>query len=143
GTKLTEFTQTLSGGQHLQMNGILAAKGLTNLTDGRIEVTLTSAGGKVTAYASVLDNATNDPLLVAPVSISTTGAPKYVRPGSAYLNNVIATWRSDVRIFNPPPNTVNATATFYPLNGGDPLTKQITINPNEVKQLDSALSTLF
>jgi uncharacterized repeat protein (TIGR01451 family) len=143
GAKLTEFTQTLTGGQHLQMNGILAAKGLTNLADGRIEVKLTSAGGKVTAYASVLDNATNDPLLVAPVSISTTGAPKYVLPGIADLNNGIANWRSDVRIFNPTASTVNATATFYPLNGGDPIAKQLTINPNEVKQLDSALNTLF
>ena len=143
GTKLTEFTQTLTGGQHLQMNGILAAKGLTNLADGRIEVKLTSAGGKVTAYASVLDNATNDPLLVAPVSISTAGAPKYVLPGIADLNNGIANWRSDVRIFNPTASTVNATATFYPLNGGDPIAKQLTINPNEVKQLDSALNTLF
>ncbi|HKS22367.1 MAG TPA: IPT/TIG domain-containing protein [Thermoanaerobaculia bacterium] len=143
GTKLTEFTQTLTGGQHLQMNGILAVKGFTNLTDGRIEVKVTSAGGKVTAYASVLDNATNDPLLVAPVSISTTGAPKYVLPGIADLNNGIANWRSDVRIFNPSASTVNATATFYPLNGGDPTSKQLTINPNEVRQLDSALSTLF
>ncbi|HKS22368.1 MAG TPA: LamG-like jellyroll fold domain-containing protein [Thermoanaerobaculia bacterium] len=143
GTKLTEFTQTLTGGQHLQMNGILAAKGLTKLADGRIEVKVTSAGGKVTAYASVLDNATNDPLLVAPVSISTTGAPKYVLPGIADLNNGIANWRSDVRIFNPSSSVVTATATFYPLNGGDPIAKQLTINANEVKQLDSALNTLF
>jgi uncharacterized repeat protein (TIGR01451 family) len=143
GAKLTEFTQTLTGGQHLQLNGVLAAKGLTNLADGRIEVKVTSAGGKVTAYASVLDNATNDPLLVAPVSISTTGAPKYVLPGIADLNNGIANWRSDVRIFNPTSSTVNATATFYPLNGGEAVVKQISIGPNEVKQLDGALNTLF
>ena len=62
---------------------------------------LTSAGGKVTAYASVLDNATNDPLLVTPVSVTTTGAPKYVLPGIADLNNGNANWRSDVRIYNP------------------------------------------
>ncbi|HYU27386.1 MAG TPA: hypothetical protein VEO74_19395, partial [Thermoanaerobaculia bacterium] len=144
GAKLAEFTQALAGGQHLQMNGILAAKGLTNLADGRIEVRLTSAGGKVTAYASVLDNATNDPLLVTPVNISTTGAAKYVLPGIADLNNGIANWRSDVRIYNPSSSaTVNATATFYPLGGGDPVAKSITIGPNEVKQLDGALQALF
>jgi uncharacterized repeat protein (TIGR01451 family) len=142
GTRLAEFTQTVGGGQHLQLNGILAQKGLT-LTDGRIEVKLTSAGGKVTAYASVVDNATNDPLLVAPVSVSTTGAPKYVIPGVADLNNGIANWRSDVRIYNPSSSSVDATATFYPLGGGDPVAKSITIAPHEVKQLDGALETLF
>ena len=104
---------------------------------------LTSAGGKVTAYASVLDNATNDPLLVTPVNVSTTGAAKYVLPGIADLNNGIANWRSDVRIYNPSSSAVNAIATFYPLGGGDPLAKSITIGPNEVKQLDAALPTLF
>jgi len=143
GVKLAEFTQNLAGGQHIQLNGVLAAQGLTNLADGRIEVRLTSNGGKVTAYASVLDNATNDPLLVAPVSITTVGAPKYVLPGIADLNNGIANWRSDVRIYNPTSSAVNATVTFYPLGGGDPTSKTISIAPNEVKQLDSALNTLF
>ena len=143
GSKLAEFTQALAGGQHLQMNGVLATKGLTNLADGRIEVKLTSAGGKVTAYASVLDNQTNDPLLVTPVSISTTGAPKYVLPGIADLDNGVASWRSDVRIYNPGAASVNATATFYPLGGGDPLSKQLTIGPNQVQQIDAALQTLF
>jgi len=143
GAKLAEFTQTLAGGQHLQMNGVLAAKGLTDLADGRIEVKLTSSGGKVTAYASVLDNATNDPLLVAPVSVTTTGASKYVLPGIADLNNGIANWRSDVRIYNPSSSAVNATVTFYPLGGGDAVVKSIAIGPNEVKQLDGALQALF
>jgi uncharacterized repeat protein (TIGR01451 family) len=143
GSKLSEFTQTLNGGQHLQLNGILATKGITTLADGRIEVKLTSSGGKVTAYASVLDNHTNDPLLVTPVSITTTGAPKYVLPGIADLNNGVANWRSDVRIYNPGPTSVNATATFYPLGGGDPISKQLTIGANQVQQIDAALQTLF
>jgi uncharacterized repeat protein (TIGR01451 family) len=143
GSKLTEFTQTLAGGQHLQMNGILSTKGITDLADGRIEVKLTSSGGKVTAYASVLDNKTNDPLLVTPVSVSTTGAAKYVLPGIADLNNGVANWRSDVRIFNPGPADVKATATFYPLGGGDPISKQITISAHQVDQIDAALETLF
>src|SRR5207244_1081253 len=37
---------------------------LPSIADARVEVFLTSDTGRVTAYASVLDNATSDPLLV-------------------------------------------------------------------------------
>src|SRR5204862_5274265 len=71
GKKLTEFTQSLNGGQHLQMNSVIATKGLTAVTDGRIEVKPIAGNGKLTAYASVLNNETSDPLLVSPVAVNT------------------------------------------------------------------------
>src|ERR1019366_5802073 len=93
GQKLTEFTQDLKGGQHIQLNSIRATKNL-QVTDGRIEVKVVSPGGKVTAYASVLDNLTNDPLLVSPVAVNQTVAVKYVIPGVADLNNGVANWQT-------------------------------------------------
>jgi len=142
GAKLAEFTQALTAGQHIQMNGLLAAHNLS-VNDGRIEVRVTSAGGKVTAYASVVDNATNDPLLVSPVAVSSLGATKWVIPGVADLSNGAANWRSDVRLFNAGTDAVNATLTYVPQGGGDPIVKTMAVAPNEVKQLDGIVQNLF
>ena len=142
GKKLTEFTQDLKGGQHIQLNSILAQKNV-QVNDGRIEVKVVSPAGKVTAYASVLDNLTNDPLLVSPVAVNTTAASRYVLPGVADLNNGIANWQTDVRLFNPSANTVKATLTFYSQNGGTPQSKDVSLAPNQVQTFDAALHQFF
>jgi hypothetical protein len=142
GQKLTEFTQDLKGGQHVQLNSILATKNV-QVTDGRIEVKVLSPGGKVTAYASVLDNLTNDPLLVSPVAVNQTAAAKYVIPGVADLNNGVANWQTDVRLFNPSTSIVKATLTFYSQNGGAPQTKDIQLAPGQVQTLDATLRNVF
>jgi hypothetical protein len=142
GQKLTEFTQDLKGGQHVQLNSILAQKKV-EVTDGRIEVKVVSPVGKVTAYASVLDNLTNDPLLVSPVAVNQTAAARYVIPGVADLNNGIANWQTDVRVFNPSTSIVKATLTFYSQNGGTPQSKDIQLAPGQVQTLDATLKNVF
>jgi uncharacterized repeat protein (TIGR01451 family) len=142
GQKLTEFTQDLKGGQHIQLNSILAQKNV-QVTDGRIEVKVVSPGGKVTAYASVLDNLTNDPLLVSPVAVNQTAAAKYVIPGVADLSNGIANWQTDVRVFNPSTNIVKATLTFFSQNGGTPQSKDIQLAPGQVQTFDATLRNTF
>lgn len=141
GQKLTEFTQTLSGGQHLQLNSFMAAKGLS-VSDGRIEVKAVGGSGKLTAYASVLNNQTGDPLLVSPVALNAAGASKYVLPGVADMNNGFANWQTDVRVYNAGTAAVDATATYYP-QSGDPKSAPLSIAPGEVKVLDGVLLNLF
>jgi hypothetical protein len=142
GQKLTEFPVDLKGGQHLQLNSFLAERNI-QVDDGRVEVKVTSPGGKVTAYASVLDNRTNDPLLVTPVPMSAAGASKYVVAGVADLNNGIANWRTDMRVYNNSTSAVDATLSFVSQNGGEAKTVPLSLKPGEVKQLDSVLSSLF
>jgi hypothetical protein len=141
--KLTEFPVELTGGQHVQMNSVLLSKGIDSLDDGRIEVRVTSGSGKVTAYASVLDAQTNDPLLVAPINVAGDGGQKWVVPGVADLHQGFAEWRSDMRLFNAGTEAVDATLTYYSQTGAEPKVKTLTINPGEVKQLDSTLSSVF
>ncbi|HYR29764.1 MAG TPA: hypothetical protein VEU30_14945, partial [Thermoanaerobaculia bacterium] len=143
GAQLTEFPMSLAGGQHTQLNGFLATHGITSLDDGRVEVAVTSGNGKVTAYASVLDNQTADPLLVSPVTLGQTGNTKWVVPGVADLSNGIANWQTDVRIFNAGTEPANLTLSFLSQNGGEPKTASLVLNPGEVRQLDKAVSTLF
>jgi uncharacterized repeat protein (TIGR01451 family) len=142
GHKLTEFTQDLKGGQHIQLNSILAQKNV-QVNDGRIEIKVVSPAGKVTAYASVLDNLTNDPLLVTPVAVNATAAARYVIPGVADLNTGFANWQTDVRLFNPSANIVKATLTFYSQSGAAPQSKDVSLAPNQVQTFDAALHQFF
>lgn len=134
---------SLLPGEHQQRN-LLAENGIT-LTDGRFEVEVVSATGKVTAYASVIDNLTNDPLMVFPVLKGGESATRYVIPGVADINNGFASWRSDIRFFNPTTTSVTATLTYFPQpgNAGASSTKQITIPAGQVLPVDNALQQLF
>ena len=143
GEYLTDFPVNLKGGQHLQLNAFLHDQGLDPLTDARVEVEVVSGGGKVTAYASVLDNATSDPLLVTPVSIADSGASKWVVPGVADLATGFANWQTDMRLFNAGTEPVEATLLFYSQNGGEPKSATITIPAGQVRQFDRALASLF
>jgi fibronectin-binding autotransporter adhesin len=139
GTKLAAFPVHLNGGERAQLNGVLSEHGIT-LDDGRIEVEVTSGDGKVTAYASVVDNATNDPQLVPPVNLDHAGHGKWVVPGVADLASGSGNWQTDVRIFNAGAEPADLTLVFYSMNGGPPTTRTITLAPGEVRQLDRALS---
>ena len=134
---------SLMPGEHQQRN-LLAENGIT-LTDGRFEVEVVSATGRVTAYASVIDNLTGDPLMVFPVLKGGESATRYVIPGVADINNGFASWRSDIRVFNPGTAAVTATLTYFPQPGntGASGTKQITIPSGQVMAIDSALQSLF
>lgn len=140
--KLGEIPVSLMAGEHRQLNAVLATNNIS-LPDGRIEVEVTSATGKVTAYASVLDNKTSDPLLVSPVLRTSPSATRYTLPGVADLVTS-ANWRTDVRIFNAGSGAVDATLTFYPQgNPGATVAQTMSIAGGEVKAIDNVLQSLF
>lgn len=112
----------------------------TTLADGRLEVKVTSDGGKVTAYASVLDNATSDPFLVFPVDPSKAATTRVVVPGIAELNNGAANFHSDMRIFNG--GTTDANVTLSYTNATVPAV-QVTVKAGEVVSYDNTLKTLW
>jgi uncharacterized repeat protein (TIGR01451 family) len=143
GTKLTSFNVDLKGGEQRQLNSFLTEHGISSLDDGRVEVQVLGGNGKVTAYASVLDNATADPLLVTPVALADEGGSKWVVPGVADLSNGLANWQTDLRVFNAGTAAVDATLSFYSQNGGAPRVKTLTIPAGEVLELDKTLPSVF
>ncbi|HEX7421773.1 MAG TPA: hypothetical protein VF505_17945, partial [Thermoanaerobaculia bacterium] len=146
GNLLKDVPFNLQPGEQQQLNGFISANGVPTLTDGRIEIEITSSTGAVTAYASVLDNLTTDPLAVTPVDVSSVSSARYVIPGIADLNNGPTTnFHSDVRIFNGGSSDVVATLTFYPQAGSPPAAspKSMTIHHGEIAILDNILPTLF
>ncbi|HEX7708836.1 MAG TPA: DUF11 domain-containing protein, partial [Thermoanaerobaculia bacterium] len=143
GQQLSEFPVNLKGGQHAQLNSFITAQGLGTVSDGRVEVEVISSTGKVTAYASVLDNETSDPLLVTPVLLTDNGSTRWVVPGVADIDTGAANWQTDMRVFNPGDTAVDTTFSFYSQTGEPARTASITIPPGEVRQLDRIVSSLF
>ncbi|HEX8618153.1 MAG TPA: hypothetical protein VF911_11255, partial [Thermoanaerobaculia bacterium] len=147
GTMLKEVPYSLQPGEHKQMNRFISDPnlgGIANLEDGRIEITVDSPTGAVTAYASVLDNVTTDPLAVMPVDVSKVSATRYIVPGMAELPNRVNNFHSDLRVFNGGTTDVPLTLTFYPLGGGAPVAAQPrTVRAGEMLVLDNVLPTLF
>jgi hypothetical protein len=140
---LAEIPVSLGATQHTQINGMLAANGINDLTDGRVEVEVVNGNGKVTAYVSSIDNKTNDPLLVNAVPKTTTATNRWVVPGMAFIDNGFAFWVSDLRIYNAGTTATPATVTFYPQGNGAPVSKQITLDAGEIEVLDNVVGNLF
>jgi hypothetical protein len=142
GAALADIPYTLLPGEHRQINSILAANGIT-LDDGRIEVEVTSPTGKVTAYASVIDNRTNDPLLVSPVVATKVSSNRYTVPGVADLSTGLANWRTDMRLFNAGAVPVDATLSFFAQGSTTPQFAHVTLLPGQVQPVDNVLQSLF
>jgi uncharacterized repeat protein (TIGR01451 family) len=144
GKNLKDIPIELKAFEQQQLNQMLATYGITNLSDGRVEAKVVGGDGKITAYASVVDNGTQDPLLVNGVALNQVLSSKFVLPGVAALNNGFANWRTDMRIFNAGATAQNATLTMYPFIGtGSPIVRSASINAGEVKVLDDVVQSLF
>ncbi len=143
-TLLSTIPVSLQPMQHRQIGNMLRAVGLTDLVDGRVEVEVVSGNGKVTAYVSEVDNATNDPLLVSPVVKGAVRADRYVVPGMAYINTGSAFWVSDLRIFNAGNSSTPVRLMFVPQgNPGGALTRDVTIEAGEIEVLNNVVGDLF
>lgn len=112
-----------------------------SLSDGRLEFKVTSDTGKLSAYASVLDNVTSDPLLVFPVDPSTISANRFVVPGVAELNNGAANFHTDMRIYNSSASATNVTLTFPANTSLPPVVKQLAAG--QVWSINNVLPTLW
>lgn len=137
GAVVAQMDKTLKPGEHQQFPlGV-------PVENGRLEVRVTSSTGKVTAYASVLDNQTHDPMLIMPVNTASVSASRYVLPGMAQATGFNANWRSDVRLLNAGTTTVPATITFYEQGNPTPYSVARSVDPGQMLVFDQALLSLF
>ena len=142
GTKLKDVPVQLAAGEQRQLNQLLASNGI-ELADGRVEVKVTGGDGKITAYASVVDSHTQDPLLVSGELLSGSGSSKYVLPGVANLDNASAHWRTDMRVFNYGNISQPATLTFFPFNNGPSKSVNVLLSAGQIVTLDNVLASQF
>jgi len=142
GQSLGAFPIDLLPGEHMQLNAFLQSKGHA-VTNGRIEVGVTSPTGKVTAYASVIDNASSDPMLILPVDRSKARAARVILPGIADIINPGARWRSDIRVFNAGADPSDVSLTFVPHGESTGTTKTRRVPAGQILQLDHVVQALF
>jgi hypothetical protein len=84
--------------------------------NARTEVEVTSATGRVTAFASLIDRDTGDAMFVSPVQARRFSANRWVLPGVAEFDGE-RDFQTDVRIFNPEAFPVAVTASYRPQTG--------------------------
>ncbi|HLJ74553.1 MAG TPA: hypothetical protein VKU62_08215, partial [Thermoanaerobaculia bacterium] len=140
GTEVATIPQNLLPSEQIQLNNILPT-----LSDGRVEVEVTSPTGMVTAYASVVDNVTNDPLLVSPVLRGSVSAQSYTLPGVGdFVVGGTAHWKSDVRIFNSGATPALATLSYFPQgDAAHPVTATKTIASNSELAIDNLIASTW
>ncbi len=119
-----------------------------DLPDGRVEVEVTSPGGKVSAYASVLNNLTNDPLMVFPAQPARTTARRYVLAGIAeFVAPDGRNFHSDMRVYNGGDTPVTITLWYYDRGSSTPHQSappaQRTLQPGQVLAIDDVLPSLW
>ncbi|HEY2324280.1 MAG TPA: hypothetical protein VGJ82_15580 [Thermoanaerobaculia bacterium] len=140
GTVLGTINQSLLPSEHLQLNSLLAAHNLA-LTDGRVEVAVTSPTGKVSAYASTIDNQTNDPLMVSPVLRPSEASTRFVLPGVGDFDSGFAHWKSDVRIFDSGSADTPVTMSYYAQGkANQPITITSSVKAGQVLSLDNFIA---
>ena len=145
GQLIAEVPFTLRPFEQQQINSFLARNGIT-AANAHVEVivdppTAGTTSGGVTAYASMLDNNTNDASVVTGIKASSLTASRYVLPGVSELTS--SGDHSELRILNTGTSPVDATATFYPEGAGAPVAKTVSLAAGEVKTFDSAVASLF
>jgi hypothetical protein len=148
GNKLAERAYSLKPfeSQQIKLDTFFNATGITlpNVADARVEVRVTSDTGRISAYASVLDNTTTDPLLVFPADASKIAATRFALPGVAEFDSSFSNFHTDMRVFNGGTSAANVTLQYYPQGSGTPAaTTQLSIAAGEVKALDNVLVNQF
>jgi hypothetical protein len=141
---LNQVTKTLPPYGHEQTS-LAAVFGNIAVNNARVEVEVTSPGGKVSSYASVVDNATSDPLLVFPVQAAKVSAQHYVVPGVAELNNgPSSNFHTDMRVYNASSTPATIALSYFPGFGGTrPADINVTLAAGEVKAIDNVLPELW
>jgi uncharacterized repeat protein (TIGR01451 family) len=143
GTLVDEFEIELLPAEHRQLNSVLAQRGIA-LSAGRIDARVTGGSGRITSYASVIDNLSNDPMLVPGTPVASAMADRWVVAGVADFATERNRWRSDLRILNPADAAATVELTFIPQGAPDETSSiVIEIGPGEIAMLDDVLRESF
>lgn len=141
GASIGSSAFTLRPREHVQLDSLIASGNALSQA-ARIEVV---PSGRVTAYASILDQQTNDPMLIQALPLASLGATRYVVPGVAALAaSGGGRWRSDMQIYNASSTPQPVTVTFTPRdNVAGAQSVNVTLNGNESRGFDDVVSATF
>lgn len=140
GLSLGSISFNLLPREHVQLDSLVTSSNVLAQA-ARIEIV---PSGRVTAYASILDQQTNDPMLIQALPLASLGSTRYVVPGVAALVASGGQWRSDLQIYNAASSPQSMTVTFTPRdNVAGAQSVNVTLNGREVRGFDDIVSGTF
>ncbi|HVN75460.1 MAG TPA: PKD domain-containing protein [Thermoanaerobaculaceae bacterium] len=124
GTNLAQYTVRPSAGEWIQATQPFKSQaGQTAMASGYATVTIQSGSG-VFAFASVIDNITNDPTTVA-MQVSAPSLVVWVPVASHTSGLNGSQWRSSLSLLNPGPGAANVQVVF--VGSGGNLSKTVSV----------------
>ena len=133
---------TVKPARYWQQDDIFTATGAGDLEGAWATVEVLTAGGRVWAYASVIDNGTGDPTTV-PVQFAVPPGP-YLVSSQAHLKGAGGTqWRSSLAVVNPGAAEAPLTLTYRPYGSGDAIVREHPLAAGAAVEWQDALVSLF
>ena len=111
---LGTLTQELRGGESAQLNDVFRAVGTGDVADGYAIVHTASPDAMLHTYASVVDNLSGDPFLMAAAPLIAAGQSAWL-PGAGHVvgfNGSI--WRTDLELHNPGASEAHGLVELFP-----------------------------
>jgi len=127
-----------------QVNGVFAELGAGASDNAYATVEVVGGGGRVVAYASVVDNLTGDAIAVPgrrPQTVSEVVVPIVARTAGQAGTD----WVSDLRVLNGGTTDLSLTLEYRPEQGsaGGPASTGVTLGPAAVLAVDDLLAEAF
>ncbi len=143
GTQLgNPVTLTVPAGQWRQQNDIFAAASAASADIAYATVEPKTTGGKIWAYASVIDATTGDPTTIP--LLASLGATTRVVPSVAHAPGAAGTkWRTDVAAVNRNSTAASLTLTFADYVGGAPVVRTASLPAGGTVEWRDILVSLF
>jgi len=141
GDRIRQESYTVEPYGYLQKNDIIGI----NIPDAYAIVSSNTAGAKFFTYASVVDNASGDPILVLPSETAATGMELFV-PGAAHVTGAAGTnWRTDLEIHNPGITRAEFTVALLKRdwNNTMPLTEFFSLDGGKSIRYEDVLDEVF
>jgi hypothetical protein len=147
GTELGHVSRTVPARTSHQINDIFREAGATADVDSAYAVVLADGISGLFAYAGVIDNRSQDAILVrGKNSRAAAGNGPVILPVAASVPGVNGSFfRSDVEVFNPSSTeTVTVTARYRCAGGSCGNAEQtFTLAPRQLRRFDDMVATLF
>ncbi|MBK9062201.1 MAG: S8 family serine peptidase [Acidobacteria bacterium] len=124
----------------VQVNDVYALTHLAPDAADRIEVRVTAGPGRVAAWATPVDDSTNDGSFVSAHPASSSLLIPAVARASGQFG---ARFVTDLKVSNAGPDPVTVRIAFSPLSGPGPAPAFVALRTSQTRVFDDVLATLF
>ena len=150
GVKLGTVSRTLAGFEYRQIGNVFDDVTSGNVEDGYAVVSTSTEGAAFLAHASVVDNATGDPVFV-PALLRRGGgkkrvqAPQFIAAAAHIRGAADTNWRTDVELHNAAdaPAQVTLELLEHGKDNSTPRSEAVTVAAGSSRRFEDVLETVF